>query len=227
MDRVPHCSTALLFLFFMDGCVFQTWTCKTKCSLMLSWSIFYSTDRPALPAGYRLWINGLFMWHKSCPELSLHLLQMATQWCGSKQIKLANAAGILCHAVRGLGIRDLTLPLANGLLRVLNAETRPQTCMCVMSLLKTCQAVYCHLDIRFVFELLESMMSWKDWKVRREAIYITAIVLEAILMDDEAVARANHIITSMVHADNKGNMDEVAAEKQNLIGLLKRQQLAG
>ena len=205
---------------FFKGCVFHTRICKTKCSLMLSWSIFHSTSQ-SCPAGYRLWINGLFMWHKSHPELSLHLLQMVTQCCSSKQIKLANAAYTLCVAVRERGIRDLTLPLANGLLRVLDADTRPQKCMCVMSLLKSCRAVYCHLDIKFVFELLDSMMSWTDRKVRREAICMAGAVLEAILMDDEAFARSCHKVISIVRADNSENMDEAAAEKQKLIDLLK------
>ena len=71
-----------LTLFF-KGCVFQTRICKTTCSLTVSWSIFHSTSQ-SCPPGYRLWINGLFMWHKSHPELSLHLLQMASGAAPSK-----------------------------------------------------------------------------------------------------------------------------------------------
>ena len=208
---------------FVSGCVFQTFDFSNLQDKMLFDALQYfplNIPSAALPAGYRLWINGLFMWHKSHPELSLHFVQMATQWCGSKQIKLANAAYALWTAVRELGIRDLTLPLANGLLRVLDAETRPQKCTVVMSLLKTCQAVYCHLDMKFVFELLESMMSWKNWKVRREAICIAGTVLEAILVDDEAFARAGRKILSMIHANNSENMDEAAAEKQKLVDFL-------
>ena len=58
-----------------------------------------------------------------------------------------------------------------------------------------------------------------------EAICIVATVLEATLMDDDAFARAGHKITSMVHADGRGNMDEAAAEKQKLMGLLKDSKL--
>ena len=68
-------------------------------------------------------------------------------------------------------------------------------------------------------------MSWKDQKVRMEAICMVATVLEAILMDDEAFARACRRFTSMENADNKGNMDEAAAEKKKLIGLLKDSKL--
>ena len=68
-------------------------------------------------------------------------------------------------------------------------------------------------------------MSWKDRKVRMEAICIVATVLETILLDDEAVARASRIIKRMALEDKKGNMDEAAAQKQKLIGLLKDSKL--
>lgn len=227
----PSGSSSAMFYYglFLFGMCFSNLDLQNNMFFdpVLEYSIYFALNipSPALPAGYRIWINGLFMWHKSHPELSLHFLQTATQWCGSKQIELSNPAYTLCRAVRELGIRDLTLPLAKGLLGVLDTETRPQKCMSVLSLVKTCQAIYRHLDIKVVFKLLESMMSWKDQKVRMEAICMVATVLEAILMDDEAFARACRRFTSMENADKKGNMDEAAAEKKKLIGLLKDSKL--
>ena len=70
--------------------------------------------------------------------------------------------------------------------------------------------------MKFVFELLESMISWKNWKVRREAICIAGTILEVILVDDEVFARAGRTILSMIHTNNSEKMDEAAAEKQKL-----------
>lgn len=41
------------------------------------------------------------------------------------------------------------------------------------------------------------------------------------MMDDEVFAFANHNMTSLACADARGNVDEVAAKKQKLIGLLR------
>ena len=182
---------------------------------VLSFALFCS-------AGYRLWINGLFAWHKNHPEMSLRILQMATRWFGSKEVKLANVAITLCRAMGDRGVRDLSLPLANGLLAVLHADMlTPSACLCALDLLKHCQPIYNHLDVEVVFELFESSESWKDWKVRAQAMGVVDAMLETIMMDDEAYARATHKITSMLRADKKDNMKEAATNKQELIGLLK------
>eukprot|EP00435_Cladocopium_sp_Y103_P045011 s3137_g12.t2 len=171
--------------------------------------------------GYRLWINGLFAWHKRHPEMSLHFLQMMTRWFGSKHVELTNTAITLCRAVRYQGIRDLTLPLANGLLGVLHADMFPRARLCALELLKDCQAVYPDLDVKLLLELLEAVMSWKEPEVRAQVRYIAAFMLEAMMKDDEAFALANINVTSMALADEKGNMDEAAAKSQKLIGLLR------
>eukprot|EP00435_Cladocopium_sp_Y103_P010040 s2032_g2.t1 len=86
----------------------------------------FSNSKASFAVRYRLWINGLFAWHKSHPEMSLHFLRIATQWFDSKQEKLRSAAIRMCCAVRYRGIRDLTLPLANSLLEVLHADMELQ-----------------------------------------------------------------------------------------------------
>eukprot|EP00435_Cladocopium_sp_Y103_P002517 s5481_g1.t1 len=175
--------------------------------------------------GYRLWINGLFAWHTSHPEMSLHFLQIATLWFDSKQVKLTSTAIELCRAVRYQGIRDLTLPLANSLLGVLHADMEPQVRLCILELLKNCQAVYPRLNVKLVLELLESVISGKESLEEREVRFqvrrVAAYMLEAILQDDQAFARANIKLTSIALTDGKRNTDETAAKNQALICLLK------
>eukprot|EP00435_Cladocopium_sp_Y103_P070147 s214_g34.t1 len=169
--------------------------------------------------GYRLWINGRFAWHKRHPEMSFHFLQMMTRWFGSKHVELTNTAITLCRAMRYQGVRDLTLPLANGLLGVLPADMFPRARWCALELLKDCQAVYPDLDVKLLLKLLEAVMSWKEREVRAQVRKIAAFMLEAMMKDDEAFALANINITSMALEDQKGNTDEAAAKSQKLIGL--------
>ena len=155
--------------------------------------------------------------------MSLHFLQMATQWLGSKQDKLANAAFTLCYAVRYAGIRDLTLSFANGLLAMLHTDCMPQQRLRSLMLLKSCRATYPHLNQKLVLDLLEPVMSWEEQKVRDQARSVVASMLEASTMDDEAFVLANRRIISMESADHRGNMDKAAAEQQKLIGWLREQ----
>eukprot|EP00435_Cladocopium_sp_Y103_P067571 s235_g30.t1 len=184
----------------------------------------FSNSKASFAVRYRLWIGSLFAWHTSHPEMSFHFLRMATQWFGSKQVKLTSAAIRLCCAVRYQGIRDLTLPLANGLLGVLHADMEPQARLGILELLEKCHAVYHHLNVKLVLELLESVISWKEsheeWQVRTRVRCIAAYMLEAILKDDEAFARANIMLNSMQGTDVKRNTDETAAKNQELIRLL-------
>eukprot|EP00435_Cladocopium_sp_Y103_P019236 s2118_g4.t1 len=176
-------------------------------------------------AGYRLWINGLFVWHKSHPEMSLQFLRIATQWFGSKQVKLTNTAITLCREMRYQGVRDLTLPLTNGLLGVLHADMEPQLRLCTLELLKDCQAVYPDLNVKLVLELLESVSSWKEslkeMDVRCEVRRVASYMLEAVMKDDETFALANIKLNGMTLADGKGNMDEAAAKNHTLVDLLR------
>ena len=174
-----------------------------------------------LPPGYRFWINGLFPWHKRHPEMSLCFLQTAMHWFGSKQVKLANAGIILCNSLRFQAIPDLTLSLAKGLLAVIHTDMHPQGRLSAFEILQNCQVMYPHFDVEVVLELLESAMSWEEPKVRGKARYIAAVMLEAIMTDAEAFVLANHYITSLVLADERGNMDEAAAKQQKLTGLLR------
>ena len=143
------------------------------------------------------------------------------QWFGSKQAKLAGAAITLCCSVRFQGIPDLTLSLANGLLAVIHTDMHPQARLSALDVLKSCPVAYPHFNMELVLELLESAMSWEEREVRSEARAIAAIMLEAILMDDEAFVLANRHISSTENADRRGNMDEVAAKQQKLTGLLR------
>ena len=175
----------------------------------------------ALPPGYRFWINGLVAWHKRHPEMSFHFIQMAVQWFGSKQAKLTNAGIILCRAVRFQGIPDLTLALAKGLSAVIHTDMHPQARLLALNVLMNCQAIYPHLNVELVLELLESAMSWEKWEERAEARAIAAFMLEAILVDEEAFVLANRHISSTNLADRRGNMDEAAAKQQKRTGLLR------
>ena len=204
------------------------------CYAMLCYAILYSkflkstSDLPlhvpscALLLGYRLWINGLFVWHKSHPEMTLHFLQMAMEWLGSQQDELANLGLILCRAVRFQGIRDLTLPLANGLLMtLLHGDMIPEKRLLALELLERCQIAYPHLKVETAIELLESVMSWKEEEVRNKTHFVAAYMLEAIMVDDETFALANQNMTSMARADARGEVDKAAAKKQKVLGLLR------
>ena len=180
----------------------------------------------ALPPGYRFWINGLFAWHKRHPEMSFHFLQIAMQWFACKQVKLANAGLTLCRSVRNQAIPDLTLSLANGLLAMLHTDMRPQRRLIALNVLNNCQAIYPHFNVELVLELLESVMSWEEQQTRGRARGIAAVMLEAIVTDDEAFVLANRHMTSVVLADLRGNMDEAAAKQQKLIVLLRDRKCA-
>ena len=153
--------------------------------------------------------------------MSLYFLQMAMQWFGSEQDELANAALALCCSVRNEGIPDLTLSVANGLLAMLRADTHPGVRLGALEFLNNCQAVYPYFNVELVLELLESVMSWEEQKMRGRARCIAAQMLEAIMMDDEDFILANRYINSTELADSRGNMDEAAAKQQKLIGLLR------
>ena len=159
--------------------------------------------------------------------MSLHFLQTVTKWFGSQQEALAKAGITLCRAVRYQGVRDLTLPLANGLLSVLQTHLKPQKRLCALELLSRCQSIYPNLNVKLVLDLLESAMSWEQPEARGQAEALAAYMLESIMMDDEAFALANRIITGMAMAHARGNIDEVAAKKQKLIGLLKESTVRG
>ena len=188
--------------------------------------------RPHLCAvGYRIWINGLFAWHKSYPEMSLHFLQMVRQWFGSKQIALAHAALMLGDAVRNRGVRDLKLPLATGLLTGIHADMMPDLYWHALDLLKSCEPIYPHLNVTAVWtavlKLLESVTSWKDRQVRRQTLSTVVGFLEATMIDDETMALATHNLLSIMLADARGNLDEAAAKNQKLIGLLRHSNVRG
>ena len=164
--------------------------------------------------------------------MSLHFLQMVTQWCGSKKI-LAQAAIILCSAVRCRGVRDLTLPFANGLLTGIHAGMTPEVYWYALDLLNSCKQIYPHLNVTAVLtavlKLLESVVSWKDRKERRKTLSTVFGFLEATMIapDDEAMALANHNLLSIMLADARGNLDEAAAKNQKLIGLLRQSNVRG
>ena len=179
-----------------------------------------------LPPGYRFWINGLFAWHKRHPEMSFHFLQMAMQWFGSKQLKLAIAAISLCCSVRSQGIPDVTLYFGNSLLAALHADMHPEVRSAVIHMLKNCQAIYPHFNVELVLEFLESAMSWEGRAVRSKARSIAAFMLEAIVTDDEAFVLANRQITIAELSDTWGNVDKAAAKQQKLIGLLRERKCA-
>ena len=170
--------------------------------------------------GYRLWFNGLFQWHKRHPEMSLHFIQMVMQWFGSEQIRLANVAKTFCTSVNITGIRALTLPLANRLLEWLHADLRPKPRRAALNILKHSQGVYPHLNVKLVFELFETVMSWEELDARREARMIAEGILHVIVMDDETLARAFRHARSLHEAEHKGDMNEAAAKLQ-MMGVLR------
>ena len=63
-------------------------------------------------------------------------------------------------------------------------------------------------------------MSWKDLNARSQARCIASVMLEAIVMDDEAFALANLNLTGVSLEDQRGNMDEAEAKWQNVIRVL-------
>ena len=180
----------------------------------------------AQPAGYRLWFNGLFQWHKRHPEMSLHFVQMAAQWFGAEQIKLANVAITLCTSVHAAGIRDLTLPLANRLLEWLHTDLRPKVRGFALEILQNSPQVYPHLNVKLVFELFETLMSWKELDARKEARMLARGIMGLIVMDDEARARAHRHLFGLTNADHSGNMDEAAGKLQKLMGVPREHSLA-
>ena len=190
--------------------------CFQSTSLYIATSSLYTQ-----PAGYRLWFNGLFQWQKRHPEMSLHFVQMATQWFGSEQIKLAHVAQTLCTSAHLARSRDLTLALANRLLECLHADLRPQARTVALNILKYSQVVYSDLNVDLVFELFETVMSWKEFGARCEARAIAEGIMHVIVMDDETFARAFRHARSLEDADLRGDMDEAAANLQKLMGVLK------
>lgn len=93
-----------------------------------------------MPAGYCLWINGLFAWHRCQPEMSLQFLQTVTKWFSSQENALANVAFTLCRAVRYRGASDRTTT----------------TKVCALELLEPCQAT----------PISTSNWYWISWSLR-------------------------------------------------------------
>ena len=190
--------------------------CFQSTSLRIATSSLY-----AQPAGYRLWFNGLFQWHKRHPEMSLHFVQMAMQWFGSEQSKLANVGFTFCTSVHMTRNRDLTLAIANHLLELLHADLRPQVLRAALSILKHSQGVYSHLNANLVFKLFETVTSWEEVEARREARMVADGIMDVILTDDEVHTRAFRHARSLEDADHRGDMDEAAANLQKLMGVLR------
>ena len=125
-----------------------------------------------------------------------------------------------CRAVRYNGTRDLNLRLVKGLLVVLHSDLETDVREFALDVLMSCQTSYPHLNVKLVLEFLESVLSWKDSIARRHATGTAALMLEAIVMDDEAFALANLNLTSMSREHGRGNMHEEAAKWQKVIGVL-------
>ena len=158
--------------------------------------------------------------------MSFHFLQMAMQLFGSKQLKLANAGITLCCLARNEGIPDLTLYVGNSLFAALHADMHPEVRSAVIHMLENCQAIYPHFNVELVLEFLESAMSWEGREVRSKARSVAAVMLEAIVTDDEAFVRANRHINIAELSDTWGNVDKAAAKQQKLIDLLREHKCA-
>ena len=118
--------------------------------------------------------------------------QIATPWFGSKQGLLADVGSALNRAMleQGSEICHFLWPTA--------WQCLMQICWNhVLVCIEYAEGLPANHLAEVVFELLESVMSWKDWNLRAEAMCVVHALLEAIMMDDEAFARACHKITSM------------------------------
>ena len=155
--------------------------------------------------------------------MSLHMLQMAIDWLGSKDTdkQLWSVAWTICYTMRCQGIRELTLHFANNLLlTALRADAPPRVYRCALDFLKLFPSTYPDLRVDLVLKLLESSMSWKGFELRGQARSTAAYMLEAIMLDHEAFTLANRHLNCMQQAEERGNMAEAAARYQKAMGLL-------
>ena len=82
---------------------------------------------------------------------------------------------------------------------MLHTEMIPQKWLCALDLLQKYHIIYPYLNIKLVFGLLEFGIFWKIPEARGLPTYI----LNFTIVDDEAFALANHIITSMLVLDRE------------------------
>eukprot|EP00438_Fugacium_kawagutii_P016153 Skav224587 [mRNA] locus=scaffold2684:26249:27754:- [translate_table: standard] len=175
-------------------------------------------DAPEGFQGYRIWFDGLHIWHAICPELTLHCVEVIMQHYRS--FAPGRLSFCLWSTLMASGVRQLRLPITKGLLSVLcSKDLELGLCKDALRALDSCRSVFHHLSPNCAAELLESATSWKDEELRLFGLKQVCYIME-MMSDDRDFCSATHYMERMQFAHRCGRMDAAAANKQKVLDLL-------
>eukprot|EP00438_Fugacium_kawagutii_P018212 Skav230734 [mRNA] locus=scaffold401:613402:614067:- [translate_table: standard] len=172
--------------------------------------------------GYRMFLNGLFMWNAQYPQMVQPFLTTVMQWYSSGQGVLTalgtNFCGLMAQEVpsvrRPILVDLLSLTRTKGL--------SPDRYAAFIALLRCCSSVYQHLERDSVAELLVSVRNWTD-KILRTRCYMEIVaILNVVLKDESHAVLANRCWKHMVDLETQGKLDKAAAQLQKVLDLLKQ-----
>ena len=211
----------LTMILCQQGCfAFSSFFIKSRQTRI---SIIYRVSFVPQSAGYLCWFSGLYAWSNYQPEKTLYFVQVIIQWILSENKILAEAGRCIRNEASLQAIRQLALPLANALLAVLrDARLNPVAHKCALDHLDICAGIYHQLGKDFIFELVESVTSWKhDFEVTSHGISSIINILQAVLVDDQAAFLATRYLLRW-ERDNFFGESSSFTHKQKLLDLLEQ-----
>eukprot|EP00438_Fugacium_kawagutii_P021586 Skav212170 [mRNA] locus=scaffold754:312584:314986:+ [translate_table: standard] len=169
--------------------------------------------------GYRIWFNGLYTWHKLCPEMILDSVQVIMQQYGSTAGQVPRK---LFWSLMASGVRQIRLPMTKGLLPVLcSKHLELDAYEDAIRALDTCRAVFHHLSPKFAVELLESVTRWTDERLQFSGVEQVIYMMD-VMLDDRDLCSANYYMDAMALASKCARMEATAANKQKVLDLLMK-----
>eukprot|EP00438_Fugacium_kawagutii_P008358 Skav228114 [mRNA] locus=scaffold1220:23921:25117:+ [translate_table: standard] len=174
--------------------------------------------------GYRVFLNGLFMWNAQHPQMVQPFLTTVMQWYSSGQDVLSaigtNFCGLMVQEVpsvrRPILVDLLSLTRTKGL-----SPDRYET---FIALLRCCSSVYKHFGRDSVAELLVSVTSWTDESLKSGCLMEIIAMLNVVLTDESHAVLANRCYKHMLNFEKQGKLDKAAAQLQKVLDLLLEKQ---
>eukprot|EP00438_Fugacium_kawagutii_P000427 Skav229889 [mRNA] locus=scaffold247:506101:509746:- [translate_table: standard] len=173
--------------------------------------------------GYRMFLNGLFMWNAQYPQMVQPFLTTVMQWYFSGQGGLSSVGNNLCYWMVG-EVPSVRRPILVDLLSLTRTKgLSPDKYEFYIDLLRGCSSVFQHLGRDSVAELLVSVRSWTDQSLRTRCLEaIIAILNNVVLTDESDAVLANRCFRHIFYFEAQGKPDKAAAQIQKVLDLLKQ-----
>eukprot|EP00438_Fugacium_kawagutii_P025113 Skav225307 [mRNA] locus=scaffold23:49938:52889:- [translate_table: standard] len=172
--------------------------------------------------GYRMFFKGLFMWNTQYPQMVQPFLTTVMQWYFSGEGRLAALGSIFCSTMME-EIPSVRRPLLVDLLSLTRTKgLSPDKYEDFVDLLRCCSSVYQHLERDSVAELMVSVRSWTDERLKSRCLCEIIAILNVVLTDESDAVLANRCLKHMIFFKTQGKLDKAAAQYQKVLDLLKQ-----